>query len=40
MPIDRYVNFYGLSIAGVEIPLLDIVITETNGNQTKAANIL
>ena len=33
-------DLYGLIIGGVEKPLLDIVIQETNGNQTHAANIL
>lgn len=33
-------DLYGLIIGGVEKPLLDIVIKETNGNQTQAANIL
>jgi Fis family transcriptional regulator len=33
-------DLYGLIIGGVEKPLLDIVIQETKGNQTHAANIL
>ena len=37
---DQDGDLYGLIIGGVEKPLLDIVIKETNGNQTQAANIL
>ena len=37
---DQDGDLHGLIIGGVEKPLLDIVIKETNGNQTQAANIL
>ncbi|MDH5761680.1 MAG: Fis family transcriptional regulator [Nitrospinota bacterium] len=33
-------GLHGLIIGGVEKPLLEIVLAETEGNQTKAANIL
>lgn len=33
-------DLYDLIVCGVEKPLLEIVLEETNGNQTKAANIL
>jgi Fis family transcriptional regulator, factor for inversion stimulation protein len=33
-------DLHGLIVGGVEKPLLDIVLKETNGNQTQAANIL
>ncbi|MCF8720168.1 DNA-binding protein Fis [Nitrospina gracilis Nb-211] len=33
-------DLYDLLVLGLEKPLLEIVLEETNGNQTKAANIL
>ena len=33
-------HLHDLVITGVEKPLLEIVLKETNGNQTQAANIL
>ncbi|CAI2717861.1 helix-turn-helix domain-containing protein [Nitrospina watsonii] len=33
-------DLYGLLVCGLEKPLLEIVLEETQGNQTKAANIL
>ena len=33
-------HLYDLVITGVERPLLEMVLKETNGNQTQAANIL
>ena len=33
-------HLHELVIAGIEKPLLEMVLTETNGNQTQAANIL
>ena len=37
---DENGHLHDLIIGGVEKPLLDIVLTETKGNQTQAANIL
>ncbi len=37
---DQDGDLHGLIIGGVEKPLLDMVIKETNGNQTHAATIL
>ena len=37
---DQDGDLYDLIVGGVEKPLLDIVLKETNGNQTQAANIL
>ena len=33
-------HLHGLVITGIEKPLLEMVLNETNGNQTQAANIL
>jgi Fis family transcriptional regulator len=33
-------HLYDLVITGIEKPLLEMVLKETNGNQTQAANIL
>lgn len=33
-------DLYDLIVGGVEKPLLDVVLKETNGNQTQAADIL
>ena len=33
-------HLYELVINGIEKPLLEMVLNETNGNQTQAANIL
>ena len=33
-------HLFDLIVGGVEKPLVEIVLDETNGNQTKAANIL
>lgn len=33
-------HLHGLIMGGIEKPLVEIVLKETNGNQTKAANIL
>ena len=33
-------HLYELVISGIEKPLLEMVLNETNGNQTQAANIL
>jgi len=40
MSRDQDGDLHDLIIRGVEKPLLDMVIKETNGNQTHAANIL
>ncbi|GJL77713.1 MAG: hypothetical protein NPINA01_07020 [Nitrospinaceae bacterium] len=37
---DQDGDLYDLIVGGVEKPLIDIVLKETNGNQTHAANIL
>jgi len=37
---DHNGDLYELIVGGVEKPLLDIVLKETEGNQTHAANIL
>ena len=40
MRTDQQGDLYNLIMGGVEKPLLDVVLKETNGNQTHAANIL
>lgn len=37
---DQDGDLYDLIVEGVEKPLIDIVLKETDGNQTHAANIL
>ena len=40
MNVDGSGDLHDLVITGIEKPLLEMVLKETNGNQTQAANIL